>query len=316
MYPTPVAYLAPLSTAESTLWVKRDDLTNPVYGGSKVRKLEPLLSDAKQRGAVRVVTVGTVGSHHVLATGVFGRLAGLEVEAVVLPRPHSPHVIETARASVGQGVTLVPASSYTEALRHLSARTDEGCYPIPAGGSNRLSSTALVAAVYELAAQVRAGVLPEPELIVLPLGSGGTVAGLAAGLVRTGLRSRVLAVAVAEPVKVFAHKARALARELVDHSLRAGVLARIEIERRYLGEGYGQPTRASEHATRVAADVGLTLDATYTAKAFAAALDRIALGNEARVLFWHTFSGAPLAPLLQSAPTEAELDPDVRRLAQ
>src|SRR6478609_3895286 len=99
-YPTPVACLEQLSTAATTLGVKRDDLTNPVYGGSKVRKLGPLLEDAKSRGATTVVTIGAVGSHHVLATGVFGKRAGFSVEAVVLRQPQSPHVLETVRASI------------------------------------------------------------------------------------------------------------------------------------------------------------------------------------------------------------------------
>ena len=69
-YPTPVALLEPLSSARTSLWVKRDDLTHPVYGGSKIRKLEPLLAEAVRQGARQVVTVGALGSHHVLATGV------------------------------------------------------------------------------------------------------------------------------------------------------------------------------------------------------------------------------------------------------
>src|SRR4051794_34115897 len=220
-YPTPIVRLEQLSTASTTLWVKRDDLTNPVYGGSKLRKLEPLLEDAKRLGATKLVTMGAVGSHHVLATGVFGTRAGFSVEAVVLRQPQSTHVLATARASIGQGVRLVPAASYAEAARHLAVRAAEGAYIIPAGGTNRLGSQGLLAAAAELAEQVRAGLLPERDSIVVALGSGGTAAGLAAGLVRTGLRTRVLAIPVAEPVKVFVLKARALAVALVDHSSRA-----------------------------------------------------------------------------------------------
>jgi len=314
-YPTPIACLEQLSTLTTTLWVKRDDLTNPVYGGSKVRKLGPLLDDAKSRGATRLVTMGAVGSHHVLATGVFGKRAGFSVEAVVVRQPHSTHVLETARASIGQGVRLVPAASYAEAARHLAVSAAAGAYVIPAGGSSLLGTRGFVAAATELAEQVGAGALPEPDLIVLPFGSGGTAAGLAAGLLRAGLRTRVLAIAVAEPVKVFEHKARELAKELVEHSSHAAVLERLEVDRHYLGEGYGRPTRASEHATREAARESLVLDDTYTAKAFAAALDRVALGNERHVLFWHTLSSAPLAPLLIGAPQEHELASQLRQLA-
>jgi len=315
-YPTPVECLEQLSTAKATLWVKRDDLSNPVYGGSKLRKLGPLLEDAKSRGATKLVTVGAVGSHHVLATGVFGKRAGFQVQAVVLRQPQSPHVLETVRASTAQGVALLPAASYLDATRQVAVLVAAGAYSIPAGGSNLLGTLGLVAAATELAEQVRARVLPEPDLIVLPLGSGGSAAGLAAGVIRAGLRTRVLAVAVAEPVKVFQRKAYALARELVEDSSRLAVMQRLEIDRRYLGEGYGRATCASQHATREAGRVGLTLDDTYTAKAFAAALARIALGAEPHILFWHTLSSAPLAPLLIGAPSEHELPSEVRRLAR
>jgi len=314
-YPTPVVRLEQHSTAKATLWLKRDDLTNRTYGGSKVRKLGALLEDAKNRGATKIVTMGAVGSHHLLATGVFGKLAGFEVEGVVLRQPQSAHVLETVRASIGQGVRLVPAGSYAEAAQRLADRAAEGAYLIPAGGSNLLGTRGLVAAALELAEQVRAGVLPEPDLIVLPLGSGGTAAGLAAGLTRAGLRTRVLAVAIAEPIKVFAHRAHSLAEELVERSQREAVSARLEIERRYLGAGYGRPTRESEHAAREAAQSGLCVDDTYTAKAFAAALHRVALGEERHVLFWNTLSSAEMAPLLVNAPLEHELDVDIRGLA-
>src|SRR6478736_2477839 len=119
-YPTPVECLEQLSTASTALWVKRDDLTNAQYGGSKVRKLGPLFEDAKRHGATRIVTLGAVGSHHVLATGIFGKRAGFSVEAIVMPQPRSPHVLQTARASVAQGVRMIPVTSYREATRQLA----------------------------------------------------------------------------------------------------------------------------------------------------------------------------------------------------
>jgi D-cysteine desulfhydrase len=173
-----------------------------------------------------------------------------------------------------------------------------------------------VAAAFELEAQVSAGLLPEPDLIVLPLGSGGTAAGLCAGLLRTKLRTRVLAVAVAEPAQVFARKAHLLARELVEPSARLQVSARLEVSLGYLGEGgYGVPTRASDQALTQAARCALVLDDTYTAKAFAAAVDRVAMGLDRTVLFWNTLSSADLGPLLLGAPGEHELSAEVRRLA-
>jgi len=314
-YPTPVQRLGPLSTSATSLWIKRDDLTNPIYGGNKPRKLARLLSDAKSRGATRVVTVGAVGSHHVLATGIFGKIAGLRVDAALPRQPRTPHVLEPLRASLAQGVGLFPADSFTEAARLLESWMAAGAYYIPAGGSNHLGTLGIVDAAIELAEQVRRGELPEPDLIVVPLGSGGTVAGLVAGLARAGLASRVLAVTVVDPAHVFEQKTRALTKAMVEEAERSSVLERLEIERNFLGAGYGHATFESEHATREAAKVGLALDATYTAKAFAAALARVALGTARTILYWQTLSSAPMAPLLIGAPSENEIAPELRRLA-
>lgn len=315
-YPTPVQRLERLSSDKTELWVKRDDLTDSRYGGTKVRKLGPLLAEAASRGVSRLVTVGALGSHHVLATGLFGKLSDFSVEAVVLPRPQSTYVREVTRASLGQGVRLVPVASYAQAMRHVTKRTAEGVWFIPAGGSNRVGSLALQAAAAELAEQVSAGLLPEPELIVLPLGTGGTAAGLAAGLLRTRLRTRVLAIAVAEPRQVLVNRARALAADLVEHSSRVEVAERLEIDGRYLGEGYGHPTAAGARASQVAEQCGLTLEDTYTEKAFAAVLDRVALAREKTVLFWQTHSSAALSPLLNEAPADHELPAEIRSLAR
>jgi 1-aminocyclopropane-1-carboxylate deaminase/D-cysteine desulfhydrase-like pyridoxal-dependent ACC family enzyme len=315
-FPTRVEHLSALSTATTSLWIKRDDLSDATYGGNKVRKLRHLLADARERGATRVVTLGGVGSHHVLATGIFGKLAGLRVDAALLGQPRSAHVLETLRASAAQGIGLFPADSYREAAGLLSAWAANGAYVIPAGGSNRIGTLGVIEAARELAAQVRGGDLPEPDLIVVPLGSGGTAAGLLAGVARAGLASRVLAVAVAQPAELFAAKTRALARALVEPEDWPRVQSHLEIDTHYLGDGYGHASAAGAHAAQQAATLALSLDDTYTAKAFAAALARVALGRERTILYWQTLSSAPMAPLLRDAPEEHELDPAVRALAR
>jgi D-cysteine desulfhydrase len=190
------------------------------------------------------------------------------------------------------------------------------------GGSSARGSLGYVDAARELAGQIRAGEMPEPDFVVVALGSGGTVAGLAAGLEREGLRSRVVGVVVAEPAWVVAIRARWLARTCLRlagvRGERGWLGRRLEVDPRWLGVGYGHPTESGARATEVAARVGLTLDPTYTAKTFAAALARVdALRDSAvpkTVLYWHTLSSAPAAPLLAAAPDESALDPRVRRL--
>src|ERR1700755_692199 len=102
-YPTPVEPIPSLSNARADLWIKRDDLTHPVYGGNKVRKLEHLLAavpSSRRGGPPRIVTMGAVGSHHVLATAYFGAQSNMTVEAVLFPQPSTAHVVEVLRADL------------------------------------------------------------------------------------------------------------------------------------------------------------------------------------------------------------------------
>ena len=89
-----------------------------------------------------------------------------------------------------------------------------------------------------------------------------------------------------------------------------------------LGAGYGKASRAGDLATAVALDLGLELDQTYTAKAFAQVLELL---NRApsraerherpiRILYWHTLAATPLGSLLRAAPTETELPRSLQQL--
>lgn len=315
MTETPVRLLESLSRRDSALWVKHDDRTNPLYGGNKVRKIERLLEHAKRSGKTSLVTIGALGSHHVLATGIFGAAAGFLVEAVVVPQPSTPHVLEMLRADLARGIRLFPAATLAEASLLLAARIARGRYFIPLGGSNELGASGYVEAAHELAGQVARGELPEPDLVVVPMGSGGTAAGLAAGFASLGLRTRVLAVTVTEPPWLLERSLRRLTARLAGSHAR-DAQSRLETTRSYLGGGYGLITQEGDRAALSASQVGLHLEPTYTAKAFAAALDRVALGRERTILYWHTFSSAPMAPLLEGAPEDAAIDPKLLRLAR
>src|SRR5207244_680594 len=104
---------------------------------------------------------------------------------------------------------------------------------------------------YELAEQVRSGTMPEPAYVVTALGSGGTAAGLFAGLELAGLTSTtVIAVLVTDLLRlehrVIARLARRAAGVLRDRGaeLREPRLSaeRLMVARDWLGPGYGHPT--------------------------------------------------------------------------
>jgi D-cysteine desulfhydrase len=358
-YPTPVTRLVEVERAFGAapgieLWCKRDDLTAPLYGGNKVRKLEHLLVEAKAKNARRIVTIGAVGSHHVLATALYGKRAGFEVEAVLAPQPWTPHVEHVVRIGASLGFKPFPVSSFAGVPFAVARRLREGNrgvpYFVPPGGSSVTGSLGYVEAATELAEQIARGELPRPRTIVVALGSGGTVAGLLVGLLRAGLLTpsaehapiELLAAQVVDPPLASAPATLALAlalcRRLGERLGRATIatLSRaLRVVRSQLGSGYGHPTEAGHRATALALASGLTLDATYTAKAFAAALDEVrARGGIATtgtqtgssgsrppppgpVLYWHTLSApAPFDALLEAAPPLADVPEKVRALVR
>ncbi len=304
--PTPVRRIDALSDGALEVWLKDDGLSHPLYGGNKVRKLEYVLADAQERGAKRLVTSGAVGSHQVLATALFGRQYGFPVVAVVCPQRRTAHAEQMLRATLASGAELVPVGSKPAVGIRTLRVLRRGDYLLPPGASNVVGTLGYVAATRELVTQIREGAVPDPDVIVVPLGSGGTAAGLLAGVVREGLRARIVAVDVATHASV----ARAVVLSLAYAALRrdggdaslSALSRRLEVDGRYLGGGYGEPTQAGAEAMDRAQDLGLVLEPTYTAKTFARVLQQTAVQqNREKWLYWHTLSSAPLAPLIGSA---------------
>jgi 1-aminocyclopropane-1-carboxylate deaminase/D-cysteine desulfhydrase-like pyridoxal-dependent ACC family enzyme len=309
-----VGRLAVDSPAE--LWIKRDDEAGELYGGNKVRKLELLLGDALARKKKRVVTMGALGSHHALATTIYARKVGLEAVLVLYPQPLDPHVIDDllldhafgAELRRAAAIPLAPAVALAEI-----AKAPRATALVPPGGSSALGTIGHIEGALELAWQVREGLLPEPDALVVAFGTGGTAAGLAFGLALAGLRTRVVAVRVVEAITT-----RALLRELLNGARRLlarrgapvselprRALERIELDAHELGAGYGHATDAGRAAKEVFGRAGITLETTYTGKAAASLLALARRGTAKRILYWHTFSSVDLAPRLREVSPES-----------
>src|SRR4051812_7896772 len=77
--PTPVHRFDGASEwlGHSRLYIKREDATDSLYGGNKVRNLEFLLGTALARGAQRVATVAPYGSNFVAAMAAQTKRIGM-----------------------------------------------------------------------------------------------------------------------------------------------------------------------------------------------------------------------------------------------
>ncbi len=295
------------------LWVKRDDLTNDVYGGNKIRKLAYLLGEARAQGRDTLLTAGALGSHHALATAIHGKRAGFEVHAFLSPQPWTEHVEENLRAHVTLGTRLHPVRSALLAppamqLEALALRRrGRRPYVIPHGGTGVVGALGYVEAGLELAAQLDDKRMPEPDVVYVSLGSGGTAAGLALGLAAGGVALPVRAVLVTTRLvgnRAYLHR---LMRQTLDH-LRAieprfpEVLdiatEMLSIDDAWLAVGYGVENDELRRVAELAATDGIHTDPTYTAPALATMMEDAETRGFRRALFIHTLSSADLGPFL------------------
>jgi 1-aminocyclopropane-1-carboxylate deaminase/D-cysteine desulfhydrase-like pyridoxal-dependent ACC family enzyme len=281
------------------LLAKRDDLSTPTFGGNKARALELLLAGVTPGDTV--VTVGSSGSTHALAVALFGEQLGARTR--VFTWPQEEHDVSQATRERLRTVARVTASRtpVTAMLRASLLRLTGGRRVrwVPAGGSSALGALGHANSAVELADQLARGSEPAPDLLVVPLGSGGTAAGLMVGLALAGLPTRVIGVRVVPRVVANRRRVLRLARAAAARfGELAGVVApevsgdRLVMEQTQYGGAYARETDASRAALAlVRAAGGPALEGTYSAKALAAALEHARRSPDERVLFWLTFDG-------------------------
>jgi D-cysteine desulfhydrase len=297
--PTPVRELAGLG-----IWVKEDGaFGSGGWGGNKVRKLEWLIPEAHRRGHRSILTFGGLGTNWGLATALYGREHGLETVLALVDQPIDAHVTAQLARLDASGARIYRTRTKQRTVAMLpwllarGTRAARPPYLLPAGGSSPVGALGYVEAALEIAAQVEDGLLPEPARVVVPVGTGGTAAGLALGFQIAGLRTRVVGVVVNDQLRldapVFARLVRRTARLLERRGARLGRLrlepGMLDLTRDQIGAGYGHPTEAARLASSSAAEEGLLLDPVYTAKAMAGLLAlRVAGRLDDPVLFVHT----------------------------
>lgn len=290
--PTPVHEMAGLREALGggpRLLVKRDDVIPFGFGGNKVRKLEYVLEEALNAGADTLVTLGGVQSNHARATAAAAATLGLRCVLIINGTPpERPTANALLDRLLGAEIEYI-ASRHERAAaseRVMERLRAEGAKPflIPLGASTAVGAIGFVNALGELVGQ---GVTP--DVIVHAGSSGGTHAGLVAGVALLRLNTRVIAVSADDSAAEMSDSVRRIIRGIDELGDFDGAL---EIDDTHVGEGYGVATDASREAQQLAARrEGMFVDHTYTAKALGAL---IAYVREERfpadqtILFWHT----------------------------
>jgi D-cysteine desulfhydrase len=342
-FPTPVEKLERFGREKGLehLYIKRDDLSSKIYGGNKVRKLEFILADAREKRRRTLITLGAVGSNQVLATGIFGRRLGFRVEGLMMNQPNAEYVRRNLLMDKRCGIDLHYAPNTSALFLYLAFRYLAGWlrgdrpYYVPAGASSPIGNLGFVNASFELKAQVEEGLIPEPDYIIVAAGSLGTASGLELGCRLSGLKTRVVAVRVAMPWYVTAKRFASMVNRICEFMRRfSPSVPEIKLSAKevvlledYLGGGYAHFTKEAMRAVEDMKKLeGIPLDGTYTGKALAGGIDWIMKRGlqDKVILFWNTYNSVDLSPLVKDVdyyslpkpfhryfkePTQEELQP-------
>lgn len=289
--PTPIIKLEKLSSKyNKNIYLKRDDFTGTEVSGNKIRKLEYALADALDKGCDTIITIGAIQSNHCRATAAACAKLGLECHLLLRGNIKDVEGNVFLDYILGANIHYVERDLIDMELEKLinSLRNvGKNPYIIPIGASNSVGSYGYINAYEEILTQEEQLGL-EFDLVSVPVGSGGTYAGLWYGNYINNENKRILGFSVSDPKEYFKEAVIEILNGL-DQEIKS--FDSIEINDSYIGEGYSIATKEElEFYYHIGKMEGVVFDPAYTGKAFRGLIKEIESGNvkEENILFIHT----------------------------
>ncbi|MFH0996668.1 MAG: D-cysteine desulfhydrase family protein [Pseudomonadota bacterium] len=303
--PTPIQFMPRLSDELGVkLYIKRDDLTESIGSGNKIRKLEYLLHDAIRKKADTLVSCGGIQSNHCRAVAWASAKTGLS--CVLALRGEKPADIDgnllldrilgadTRFFSVQdfKDISAVEKTVMGELIQN-----GKRPYWIPMGGSNATGTLGYVQMIRELATSAVSF-----DHLYLALGSGGTFAGVFLGCRHAKIQTQIHGIAVCDDTAYFMAEISRIQREFQDwYGMKVDFKGADQlIDDHHVGIGYAINTdQELKQLVRFASIEGLVLDPVYTLKAFLGMVNHIRSGKIEKggtVLFVHTGGHSGLFP--------------------
>ncbi len=327
--PTPVQKLDVLSKdfPGHAIYIKRDDTCSTIYGGNKPRKFEFIFADALKKKKNTMITAGGTGTNHGLASVLFSKPLGLKSKIYMFKQPLTWGVQRKLLMYVNLGTDIKLVANYGElAFRAMGELLFHPRSFLMLPGGSPLFGLGTVAgclgfvnAGFELAEQIKARAMPEPDHIFIAAGSLGSVSGLILGCKLAGLKTKVAAVMVSAKIIANAASIERNIRNTLKLMRKADPgVPEIKIKYPedfmffdyYLGSEYGCVTRSSQTAVdlvnRLESGKGFHLETTYTGKACAAMLDYLRTKPKEQgevALLWNTYSSRDLSNLVGDLAT-------------
>lgn len=163
--------------AQLNIYIKRDDLIHPIISGNKWRKLKYNLLAAQQRNFTGVLSFGGAYSNHIHALAYACKQQNLKSLGIIRGESHYQSNSTLSKAKDwGMEFNFIDRAEYRLRSDKTYLKSLQNKYPeyyiIPEGGSNELALPGVAEIILELNKQLKY------DTLILPVGSGGTIAGL------------------------------------------------------------------------------------------------------------------------------------------
>lgn len=309
--PTPIHKLENISMEYGCeIYIKRDDLIGVGLGGNKVRKLEYLLKDAKDRGAKVVYTNGALQTNHGMLTATCASKLGMK--CLLFLKKDDKKEIEKLSGNllldeyIGCDVIFLDVSNisdsneanlkfneeiekHIEEYKEKHSLKDEEVYNIPFGGSTPLGILGYSECIKEIMEQDKGF-----EYIFSGNGSGGTYGGVFLGCKLYAPNAKAIGVNVMH----MPQDKKTFIKGLIDEALNYYDV-KVEIDEsemkllsNSINEGYAIPDQETiNFIKKMARTEGIFLDPVYSGKIFNGALkyiDENLKGSGKKILIIHS----------------------------
>ncbi len=162
-----------------SLWIKREDLVHPKWGGNKYRKLKYNLLAFQKGDFETLVTFGGLHSNHIYATAAICNELDIRCIGIIRGEEAIESPTITFARSLGMQISYVSRAMYKNPQACIELlKLDETHYIVPEGGTNELA----VKGTEEVAKEVYEQLGRWPKAIICPFGTGGTAAGILNGM--------------------------------------------------------------------------------------------------------------------------------------
>jgi len=270
-FPTP---LDEIEFKGEKILIKRDDLTELVASGNKIRKLEYFFYKAKSENVKKILTCGGVQSNHARATAYLSRKLGFEPVLFLRGKPLKPYNGNLFLDYLFNAeIHFVTDEEYEEIDKIINEYTkkeeEKGNKTlfIPEGGSDELGLWGYVDAMLEMEKVL---IDKKVDAIFCAVGSGGTYAGLFLGTKLLNLEVKICGILVTRHITYFENKVEKILKNTIE---KYSLPLKFDKEEflffdSYIGDGYAIPYKEEIEIIKYMAKKGIILDPVYTGKAF------------------------------------------------